>query len=90
MRTPNINSAFYSPQPAPSNPADLASYIQRELAAIQNVIEILASGHIDMTYAAPDKPRDGDIRLADGTSFNPGGGGKGFYGYYNNTWNRLG
>lgn len=89
MRPANINSAFYSPQPVPSNPADLANYLRTELAAIQNVISILAAGHIDMTYAAPDKPRDGDIRLADGTSWNPGSG-QGVYCHYNNTWNKLG
>jgi hypothetical protein len=89
MRTPNINSAFYTPQPVPFNPADLANYLRAELAAIQNVIEILASGHIDMTYAAPDKPRDGDIRLFDGVSYDPGSG-QGFYGYYNGSWHLLG
>lgn len=89
MRTPNINSAFYAPQPVPSNPADLANYLRTELAAIQNVIDILAAGHIDMTYAAPDKPRDGDIRLFDGVSFDPGSG-QGVYCFYNNTWNKLG
>lgn len=89
MRTPNINSVFYAPQPVPSNHLDLANYLRMELAAIQNVIGILAAGHVDQSYAAPDKPRNGDIRLADGTSWNPGAG-QGFYGYYNNTWNKLG
>jgi hypothetical protein len=89
MQTRNLNSVFYSPQIPPANPADLPAYLRTELAAIQNAISILASGHIDMSYAAPDKPRNGDIRLADGTSWNPGSG-QGFYGYYNSTWNFLG
>jgi hypothetical protein len=89
MQTRNLNSVFYAPQRAPSDPAALPAYLEAELFAIQNAISILASGHIDMSYAAPDKPRVGDIRLADGTSWNPGSG-QGFYGYYNNTWNFLG
>jgi hypothetical protein len=89
MRPTNINSAFYVPQPVPSNPADLANYLRTELAAIQNVISILAAGHIDTTYAAPEKPRDGDLRLADGVLWDPGSG-QGVYCYYNGTWNKLG
>ena len=89
MRPTNINSAFYAPQPVPSNPADLANYLRTELAAIQNVISILAAGHIDTTYSAPDKPRDGDLRLSDGVLWDPGSG-QGVYCYYNGTWNKLG
>jgi hypothetical protein len=89
MQTRNINSVFYAPQIPPTDPAGLSAYLADELARIQNAISILASGHIDMSYAAPDKPRNGDIRLADGTSWNPGSG-QGFYGYYNSTWNFLG
>ena len=52
-------------------------------------IAALAEGHLDQVHAEPDKPRDGDIRLADGSDWNPGGG-QGVYCYYNSTWNRLG
>ena len=41
------------------------------------------------TYVVPDKPRAGDIRLADGTQWNPGSGA-GFYGYYGGSWVKLG
>lgn len=41
------------------------------------------------TNVAPDKPELGDIRLADGTNWNPGAG-IGFYGYHSGAWNKLG
>jgi hypothetical protein len=36
------------------------------------------------------KVRDGDIRYADGSNWNPGGTGEGIYAYFNGTWNKLG
>ena len=45
---------------------------------------------MDQWNAAPAKPQDGMIAYADGTNWNPGGGGQGFYGYYGGAWNRLG
>ncbi len=38
---------------------------------------------------APDKPRTGDTRLADGTHWNPGSGA-GVYTYYGAAWHKLG
>ena len=64
-------------------------YFQDELRRISLSIELLAAGHIDETNVAPDKPRTGDIRLADGTNWNPGSG-QGIYARYNNAWNFLG
>lgn len=89
MRTPNLGSISYTANPYPENKEELATYIQRELTKIQLAIAALAEGHLDQVHAAPDKPREGDIRLADGTNWNPGGG-QGVYCYYNSTWNRLG
>lgn len=43
-----------------------------------------------LTYtAAPLNPYEGQIVIADGTSWNPGSGG-GFYGYHGGSWNFLG
>lgn len=68
---------------------DLAQYIGVELRRIANTLDQLATGHIDPSYSAPDRPKDGDIRYADGTSWNPGSG-EGFYGYANSAWAFLG
>lgn len=89
MQSLNSNSVFYSPSIVPSDVNQLQSYINIELNAIKTAINLLAAGHLDMSYAAPTKPRDGDIRFADGTTWNPGSG-KGFYGYYTSAWHFLG
>ena len=89
MRTTNQNTVYYNPEPAPENYADYRAWIERELQKIRMCIELLAAGHLDKSYVAPTKPREGDIRLADGTSWNPGSGA-GFYGYYGSAWVKLG
>ena len=89
MRTPNIGSVSYSPSNPPSNKDDVAAYIYDELLKISVAVQLLALGHIDTSTVAPTKPRDGDIRLADGTSWNPGLG-QGVYCYYGAAWNKLG
>lgn len=88
MRTPTSASIFYAPTDPPDDPARMGAYIKDELLKIGATLEALARGHVDMAYVAPTKPRDGDIRLADGTSWNPGAG-RGIYAYFNNVWNKL-
>lgn len=85
----NQNSAFYAPSPLPSDITGLLRYLSTELTAIQAAINAIAAGHLDKTTVVPPKPRDGDIRYADGTSWNPGSG-QGFYGYYSSAWHFLG
>lgn len=88
MATPSISSAFYAPTEPPSDPQQFRYWIKDELLKVGGVLQLLAAGHIDMTYTAPSKPREGDMRLADGSSWNPGAG-RGVYVYFNNTWNKL-
>lgn len=88
MRTINNSSVFYAPEPVPSDPKELPAYIERNNRAIEMAINLLAAGHLDETHVAPVKPRTGDIRLADGTDWNPGSG-QGIYAYYNSAWNKL-
>lgn len=89
MRTPNLSSAFYAPGVAPSEPDQLRRFVEDELRKIAAAFALLAAGHIDKTNAAPTKPREGDIRLADGTQWNPGSGA-GVYAYYGAAWHFLG
>lgn len=89
MRPLNNSSVFYVPETTPSDPRDLSAYLERELYKIKVAIDLLAIGHVDKTYVAPLKPREGDFRLADGTQWNPGSGA-GFYGYYGSAWVKLG
>lgn len=89
MRTPSLSSAAYTPGVAPSDTDQLRRFLEDELKKIAAVISLLAAGHIDKTYAAPAKPRDGDIRYADGTTWNPGSGA-GVYVYKTSSWVLLG
>jgi len=76
-------------QPFPSQPQDIIRYLQdnlRDLNARLREVEI-SLGRLQ--YAAPSKLREGMIRFADGTTWNPGGG-KGLYIYYSGAWNKLG
>jgi hypothetical protein len=79
----------YAPQPVPEDPNALAAYLRNELQQIQFALSQLADGQIDVTTVAPAKPRDGMIRRADGTGWNPGSG-QGVYCYYNYAWRLLG
>jgi hypothetical protein len=63
--------------------------LNRQLAVLAGVVNAVEAGHLDMVYVAPGKPRTGDVRLADGTNWNPGSGA-GAYIYYAGAWNRLG
>lgn len=46
--------------------------------------------YLEKVENAPARPVDGMVAYADGTSWNPGGGGEGCYMYYAGAWNRLG
>lgn len=78
-----------SPAPLPQDPAQLPMFLEGELARIWTAVSVLAAGHMAKTHVAPEKPRDGDIRYADGTDWDPGTG-EGAYIYYNATWNKMG
>lgn len=91
MRTPTNASVFYAPQDPPSDPEQMGRYVKDELLKIGAVLQLLGSGHIDTTYVAPSKPREGDIRLADGTQWKPNGtGAAGVWCYYGGSWKFLG
>lgn len=89
MRAPSLASAFYAPGYPPTDAAEMRRFVLEELQKIAGAITALAAGHLDKTYAAPAKPRDGDVRLADGTQWNPGSG-VGVYAYYGAAWHFLG
>jgi hypothetical protein len=74
----------------PSKAEDIPAYLQTELDRIASIISNLADGHFDVSNVAPDKPRTGDIRYADGTNWNPGSAGEGVYIYLSTgAWSKL-
>lgn len=85
MKPANSNSISYAPGEPPVDPAQLQRYLREEFAKIAAAVTGLAAGHLDPVYVAPAKPRNGDIRYADGTSWNPGSS-KGLYAFNGTTW----
>jgi len=81
--------ARFSARITPGKTEDLPRFLDDTFIEIQNVLEVVRDGHLDVVYTAPDKPRQGDIRYADGTSWNPGSG-EGIY-FYNSagSWVKL-
>lgn len=90
MRTTSIASALYTPNDPPEDPKQLQRYLREEVAKLSAVIQALSLGHLDATNVAPAKPREGDIRLCDGVSWNPLGTGQKFVGYRGGAWVLLG
>lgn len=87
--TDTASSVDYAPGIVPRESAQLQQFLELELYKIKAAIDLLAAGHLDKTYAAPNKPRDGDIRYADGTTWNPGSGA-GIYQYRTSAWVFIG
>lgn len=90
VRTANLSAVNYAPGIPPQNNADLQRFLFEELQRISAAINALSAGHLDNTNVAPSKPREGDIRLCDGTNWNPLGTGQKFVGYRGGAWVLLG
>ena len=75
----------------PEYPSEITTeFLFREMQRISVELNAIRDGFLDVSYAEPDKPRQGDIRYADGTEWNPGGSGEGIYFFDSNeTWVKL-
>lgn len=91
MKPTTSNSTGYTPGQAPDDTKEFQRYMYNELLRISAVLNAVSLGHLDKTTVAPTKPRDGDVRYADGTLWNPGSG-QGVYYYKSATsaWVFLG
>lgn len=89
MRTPTLSSLLYAPGNPPDDPAQLPRFLTAELEKINSALALLRQGNLEKTTVAPVKPREGMLRLADGTNWNPGSGA-GVYCYYSGVWKFLG
>ena len=73
----------------PADVSQLSEFIRRELNRLEEELYVSKPySLLAITYAAPLKPQDGELRYADGTKWNPGSG-EGFYGYENGSWVKL-
>ena len=80
----------FNPAASPTTVEELPTFIDNSLLEIKASLDIARDGHLEVVYAEPDKPYQGDIRYADGTTWNPESGGEGIY-FYNaaGTWTKL-
>lgn len=85
MRPASISTVQYTPNQVPSDLPGLVRFLTDEFQSLSAVIRALSLGHLDKTYVAPEKPRDGDIRYADGVQWNPGAG-PGIYWFNGTDW----
>lgn len=74
MRTSNSGTIVYAPGQVPTDAAEMQRFFMSELQKIATAISLIGSGHLEKTTVAPSKPRDGDVRYADGALWNPGAG----------------
>ena len=80
----------YTPAPVPDKTEDIPTYLRQEFDRMSATINNIADGHFDVSNVAPDKPRTGDIRYADGSNWNPGSTGEGVYIYLSTgAWSKL-
>ena len=80
----------YEPAPVPDKTEDIPAYLRQEFRRMSGIINNIADGHFDVSNTAPDKPRTGDIRYADGSDWNPGATGEGVYIYLSTgAWSKL-
>ena len=82
---------FPSEPPQGASAEQALAWALQELRNVSMVVNNVAEGRCATLHKAPLKPRDGMIRKADGTDWNPGGGA-GYYGYDEGTasWIKLG
>ena len=78
----------YQPGPPPTKVEDLGIYLTNELNRLGEVVFNLSQLRLEETFAEPDKPRNGQLVYADGTSWNPGAG-VGIYWYDGSSWTKL-
>ena len=64
----------FDPSTCPQDVESIPKFVDEMLLQIKTVLDLLRDGHLDVVYTEPDKPQQGDIRYADGSTWNPGSG----------------
>lgn len=75
----------YYPQPTPASNVDFSTYVSRELANISTAVNSADYLTMEVSYVAPTRVTVGEIRYADGSTWNPGSGA-GLYVYDGAGW----
>lgn len=74
MSTPSTEFLRFDPSTCPQDLEGIPKFIDEMLLQVKVVLDLLRDGHLDVVYVEPDKPQQGDIRYADGSTWNPGSG----------------
>ena len=81
---------MYRPRNVPANPADIPAFLREEFDLIARSWSSPEPYlFVAKSFKPPDRPMEGMVVLADGTSWNPGSGA-GYYGYRGTSWTFLG
>lgn len=84
-------SGQYQPEAfadAPSDTSQIVAWVTRELQKVSSAFELGVSRSVEVLNAAPTKPRDGMVAIADGVNWNPGSGA-GTYVYRGGSWRLM-
>ena len=83
-------SGLYVSEPLDdSSLQNLRASVEREFIRLQSSYELSIARNVEFLDVEPPRRREGMIRGADGTNWNPGSG-KGIYAYYSGSWHFLG
>ena len=52
----------FDPSTCPQDLEDIPKFVDEMLLQVKFVLDLLRDGHLDVVYAEPDKPQQGDIR----------------------------
>lgn len=84
------NRYIPSQPPSTEDAGEVLAWALREFEALSIVLNNASAGQVDICAVAPDKPRTGWVRYANGTTWNPGSGA-GYYGFVEGSgWRFLG
>jgi hypothetical protein len=67
---------------------DRVAFLTDEIRKVMTELDEYRVAFKSVTHVAPAKPREGMVRFADGTNWNPGAG-TGYYAYVSGAWAKL-
>jgi hypothetical protein len=72
----------------PAETREALRYLDDRVRLLVSQLDEIRASLFTVSYTAPDKPREGMIRFADGTTWDPGSG-RGLYQYVSSAWVKL-
>lgn len=72
----------------PEGAEEAMAFLHQEVIELQEAVMDTRNSLFEVVHVAPAKPREGLIRLADGSNWNPGSG-RGLYQYVSGAWVKL-